>query len=44
MGHKTLQMVKRYSHLSDDHKATVLEKMEEVFEELIDRKLKVNFT
>lgn len=27
LGHKTLQMVKRYSHLSDDHKATVLENM-----------------
>jgi len=29
LGHKTLQMVKRYSHLSEDHKATVLEKMNE---------------
>ena len=27
LGHKTLQMVKRYSHLSEDHKAGVLEKM-----------------
>lgn len=27
LGHKTLQMVKRYAHLSDDHKADVLEKM-----------------
>ncbi|MBT6716778.1 MAG: site-specific integrase [Nitrospina sp.] len=27
LGHKTLQMVKRYSHLSEDHKAEVLEKM-----------------
>ena len=27
LGHKTLQMVKRYSHLSEDHKAIVLEKM-----------------
>ena len=27
LGHKTLQMVKRYSHLSEDHKADVLEKM-----------------
>jgi integrase len=27
LGHKTLQMVKRYSHLSDDHKADVLERM-----------------
>ena len=27
LGHKTLQMVKRYSHLSEDHKATVLERM-----------------
>jgi len=33
LGHKTLQMVKRYSHLSEDHKATVLEKMnEKIFE------------
>ena len=29
LGHKTLQMVKRYSHLSEDHKAEVLEKMNE---------------
>jgi len=29
LGHKTLQMVKRYSHLSEDHKAVVLEKMNE---------------
>jgi integrase len=27
LGHKTLQMVKRYSHLSDDHVAGVLERM-----------------
>ena len=27
LGHKTLQMAKRYSHLSEDHKAMVLEKM-----------------
>ena len=27
LGHKTLQMVKRYSHLSEDHKTTVLENM-----------------
>jgi len=27
LGHKTLQMVKRYSHLSEDHKADVLDKM-----------------
>ena len=27
LGHKTLQMVKRYSHLSEDHKADVLERM-----------------
>ena len=27
LGHKILQMVKRYSHLSEDHKTTVLEKM-----------------
>ena len=33
LGHKTLQMVKRYSHLSEDRKATVLEKMnEKIFE------------
>jgi len=33
LGHITLQMVKRYSHLSEDHKATVLEKMnEKIFE------------
>lgn len=27
LGHKTLQMVKRYSHLSDEHKKSVVEKM-----------------
>jgi len=27
LGHKTMQMVKRCSHLSDDHKAGVLERM-----------------
>ena len=27
LGHKTLQMVKRYSHLSDSHVAGVLERM-----------------
>ena len=27
LGHKTLQMVKRYGHLSEDHKADVLERM-----------------
>lgn len=27
MGHKTLQMVKRYAHISDTHKASVVEKM-----------------
>ena len=27
LGHKTLQMVKRYSHLSEDHKTIVLENM-----------------
>ena len=27
LGHKTLQMVKRYAHLSDSHKKSVLEKM-----------------
>lgn len=29
LGHKTLQMVQRYAHLSDDHKASVLESMTE---------------
>ena len=27
LGHKTLEMVKRYSHISQDHRAAVLEKM-----------------
>ena len=27
LGHKTLQMVKRYSHLSEDHTRSVIEKM-----------------
>jgi integrase len=27
LGHKTLEMVKRYVHLADSHKAGVLEKM-----------------
>ena len=27
LGHKTLQRVKRYGHLSEDHKADVLERM-----------------
>jgi hypothetical protein len=27
MGHKTLQMVKRYTHLTDQHTANVLERM-----------------
>ena len=27
LGHKTLQMAKRYSHLSEDHKTMVLERM-----------------
>ena len=27
LGHKTLQMVKRYSHLSDDHVSSVVESM-----------------
>jgi hypothetical protein len=26
-GHKTLQMVKRYAHLSHDHTASVVERM-----------------
>ena len=29
LGHKTLQMVKRYSHLSEDHTQSVVEKMNE---------------
>ena len=31
LGHKTLQMVKRYAHLSDSHVAGVLEKMNNRF-------------
>ena len=31
LGHKTLQMVKRYSHLSESHTASVLEKMNKKF-------------
>ena len=27
LGHKTLQMVKRYAHLSDQHTAKVVERM-----------------
>ena len=27
LGHKTLQMIKRYSHLSEDHTRKVVEKM-----------------
>ena len=27
LGHKTLQMVKRYSHLSEQHTASVVERM-----------------
>jgi integrase len=27
LGHKTLSMVRRYSHLTQSHKATVIEKM-----------------
>jgi integrase len=27
LGHKTLEMVKRYAHLADSHKASVLERM-----------------
>ena len=30
LGHKTLQMVKRYAHLSDQHTATVVEKMNKI--------------
>lgn len=30
LGHKTLQMVKRYSHLSEDHTRSVVEKMNQV--------------
>ena len=29
LGHKTLQMVKRYSHLSEQHTASVVSKMNE---------------
>jgi site-specific recombinase XerD len=29
LGHKTLQMVKRYSHLSEQHTAGVVSKMNE---------------
>jgi site-specific recombinase XerD len=29
LGHKTLQMVKRYAHLSEPHTASVVEKMNE---------------
>ena len=29
LGHKTLQMVKRYAHLSDQHKAEALTKLSE---------------
>jgi len=33
LGHKTLQMVKRYSHLSEDHTRDVVEKMnDKIFE------------
>ena len=36
LGHKTLQMVQRYSHLTDDHTAQVLEKMNNVmFKEVL---------
>lgn len=31
LGHKTLQMVKRYTHLSEKHSASVVEKMNERF-------------
>lgn len=35
LGHKTLQMVKRYAHLSESHTAEVLERMDEkIFREL----------
>ena len=27
LGHKTLQVVQRYAHLADTHKASVLERM-----------------
>ena len=30
LGHKTLQMVKRYSHLSEQHTVDVLQRMNEV--------------
>lgn len=29
LGHRTLQMVKRYAHLSDGHVGSVIEKMNE---------------
>jgi len=31
LGHKTLQMVKRYTHLSEAHTASVVEKMNKRF-------------
>ena len=31
LGHKTLQMVKRYAHLSDEHSASVVERMNKKF-------------
>jgi integrase len=31
LGHKTLEMVKRYSHLSEQHTASVVEKMNKKF-------------
>lgn len=36
LGHKTLQMVKRYSHLSEDHTRSVVEKMNQSIFELAD--------
>jgi integrase len=31
LGHKTLSMVKRYSHLSDSHKHSVIDRMNKKF-------------
>lgn len=31
LGHKTLQMVKRYAHLSEDHKRNVVEEMNQKY-------------
>ena len=36
LGHKTLQMVKRYSHLSEDHTRDVVEKMNDKIFDMAD--------